>query len=185
MLCCNLGAGPTNFSYPPNTPSTVTVTLPAIQPPMPVILPSFTTTIPQILIMWPTSHTCQYSSIEYLTDPTPVISDNSNKDSPMRDHSPSPTVELSGSPVVFLEAHKQPLPPWQAWLSQPRLSCPERRSLSPSSEESTPKRLFYNNRSYIPITSSAASLILPSALPSPPLATSPNVDSPPIQINLL
>jgi len=132
--------------------------------------------------MWPTSHTHQYSSMEYLVDPAPVVSDNSNKDSPMRTHSPSPAAEPSGSPVVFLEAHKQPSPPWQAWLSWPRPSCPERRSISPSSEESAPKCLCQDDGSYTLIMSTAAS---PSTLPSPPLAASPNVDSPPMQINLL
>jgi len=130
--------------------------------------------------MWPTSHTCQYSSMEYLVDPTPVISDNSDENSPMRTCSPSPVVKPSGSPVIFLEAHEQPSPPWQAWLSQPRLSHPKRRSISPSSEESAPKHLHHDDGSYTLITSSAAS---PSTLPSPPLVTSPNVDSPPMQIS--
>jgi len=186
--CYDLGSGPTNFSYPPstNTPSAVTITLPVtVQPSTPVIPPSFATAIPEIPITWPTSHMHHYLSMEYLTDPIPVISDNSDEDSPMRTHSSSPAVKPSGSPVVFLEAYKQLLPPWQAWLSLPRLSRPKRRSLSPSSEESAPKHLCYNDGSYTPITSSATSPISPSTLPSPPLAASPNVDSPPMQINLL
>jgi len=143
------------------------------------------TAIPEIPIMWPTSHTHQYSSMEYLVDPAPVISDNSNKDSPMRTHSPSPVVEPSSSPFVTLEACKQPSPPWQAWLSQPGPSRPERRSISPSSEESTPKRLQHNDGSYTPITPSLISLLSPSAQTIPEATASPNVDSPPMQINLL
>jgi len=184
----NLGSGPTNFSYPPSTdtPSAVTITLPAtVQPSAPVIPPLFTTAIPEIPITWPTSHTCHYSSMEYLTDPAPVVSNNSNEDSPMRTRSPSPAVEPSSSAVVFLEAHKQPPLPWQAWLSQPGPSCPKRRSISPSSEESAPKHLCHDDGSYTLIMSSATSPISPSALPSPPLAASPNVDSPSMQINLL
>jgi len=183
--CYDLGSGSTNFSYPPSTdtPSAVTITLPAtVQLSAPVIPTSFATAIPEILIMWPTSYMRHYSSMEYLTDPAPVVSDNSDKDSPIRTCSPSPAVEPSSSPVVFLEAHKQPLPPWQTWLSQPRPSHPKRRSLSPSSKESAPKRLCHDDGSYTPITSSATS---PSDLPSPPLAASPNEDSPLMQINLL
>jgi len=167
----------TNFLYPPvaPTPSAVTITLPAnVQPTAPVIPPSFTTAIPEIPIMWPTRHTRQYSSMEHLVDPAPVVSNNSNEDSPMRTRSPSPAVEPSGSPaVVVLEAHEQPSLPWQAWLSQPGPSCPERRSVSPSSEESAPKRLRHNDGSYTPRTLSAQLT-----------AASPNVDSPPMQINL-
>ena len=115
--------------------------------------------------------------MEYLTDPTPVVPDSSNEDSPMRTRSPSPAVELSGSPaVVILEAHKQPPLPWQAWLSQPGLSRPERRPISPSSEESAPKQLRHNDRGYIPS---------PISLSAQLLDTSPNKDSPPMQINLL
>jgi len=178
MKCYDPGPGSTNFLYPPiiPTPSSVTITLPAnIQPTAPVILPSFTTAIPEILITWPTSHTRQHLSMEYFKDPVPVMSDNSNEDSPMRTRSPSLAVEPSSSPaVVILEAHKQPSPPWKAWLSQPRLSRPERRSISPSSEESAPKRLRHDDRSYTPRTPSAQST-----------AASPNTDSPPMQINLL
>jgi len=184
-MCYDPGPGSTNFLYPPiiPTPSSVTITLPTnVQPTAPVILPSFTTAIPEIPIMWPTSHTRQHSSMEYFEDPAPVVSDNSDEDSPIRTRSPSPAVELSSSPaVVVLEAHKQPSPPWKAWLSQPGLSCPERRSISPSSEESAPKRLRHEDRSYTPrspFSPSAQSLVT-----SP--AASPNVDSPPMQINLL
>jgi len=175
--CYNPGPGSTNFLYPPviPTPSAVTINLPAnVQPTAPVIPPSFTTAIPEIPITWPTRHTHQYSSMEYLADPAPVVSDSSDEDSPMRTRSPSPAVELSSSPaVVVLEAHEQPSPPWQAWLSQPGPSRPERRSISPSSEESAPKRLHHNDRSYTPSSPSAQST-----------AASPNVDSPPMQITL-
>ena len=51
--------------------------------------------------------------------------------------------------------------------------------------ESTPKRQCHNNGSYTPITSPSASPISLGALPSPPAAVSPNVDSSPMQINLL
>jgi len=183
--CYDPGTGPTKFVYPPATPPSITITLPATQPVQPSapVIPTSFTTMPEIPITWPTSHTHQYSSMEYLVDPAPV--DNSNKDSPMRTHSPSPVVKPSGSPVVFLEAHEQPSPPWQAWLSRPGPSCPERRSISPSSEETAPKCLHRDDGSYTLITSSATSLISLSTLPSPPLATSPNVDSPPMQINPL
>jgi len=179
--CYNPGPGSTNFSYPPviPTPSSVTITLPAnIQPTAPIIPPSFTTAIPEIPITWPTSHTHQYESAEYLEDPAPVVSDNSDEDSPMRTRSPSPAVEPSGSPaIVILEAHEQPSPAWQAWLSQPGPSRPKRRSISPSSEESAPKRQHHKDGSYTP-----RSPFSPSAQSS---ATSPNADSPPMQINLL
>jgi len=96
----------------------------------------------------------------------------------MRTRSPSPAVELSSSPaVVVLETHEQPSPPWKAWLSQPGPSRPERRSISPSSEESAPKRLRHEDGSYTPISPSAQSLVT-----SP--ADSPNMDLPPMQINL-
>jgi len=121
--------------------------------------------------------------MEYLVDPTPVVSDNSDEDSTMRTCSPSPTVEPSGSPVVFLEAHKQISLPWQAWLSRPRPSHPERRSISPSSEESAPKHLCHNDRSYTLITPSLISPLSPSAQPIPEVTASPNVDSPPMQIS--
>jgi len=186
--CYNLGTRPTKFFYPPATPPSITITLPAtqpIQPSAPVIPSSFTTAIPEIPIMWPTSHICQYSSMEYLVDPAPVVSDNSNEDSSIRTHSPSPVVEPSGSPVFTLGACEQPPPPWQAWLSQPGPSHPERRSISPSSEESAPKCLCHNDRSYTPITPSLISLLSPSTQPIPEVTTSPNVDSPPMQINLL
>ena len=95
--CCNLGARPTKFSYPPETPSTVTITLPPtataaplLQPSTPVIPSSFTTAIPQIPVTWPTSHACHYSSMEYFQEPAPVNTENSDKNSSMRDHSPSP-----------------------------------------------------------------------------------------------
>ena len=143
--CYNLGTRPTNFSYPPETPSTVTITLlppataaPLPQPSAPVIPSSFMTAIPQIPVMWPTSHACHYSSMEYFQEPTPVTTENSDKDSPMRDRSPSPAAPAV--PLIQLEAHEQPSPPWQAWLSQSGLYHPERRSWSPSSEEeSAPK----------------------------------------------
>jgi len=183
-LCYDPGPGSTNFLYPPviPTPSSVTITLPTnVQPTAPIIPPSFATAIPEIPITWPTRHTRQYSSMEYLTDPAPVVSDNSDEDSPMRTRSPSPAVELSSSPaVVVLEAHEQPSPPWKAWLSQPGLSCPKRRSISLSSEESAPKRLHHEDGSYTPrspFSPSAQSLVT-----SP--AASPNVDLPPMQINL-
>jgi len=122
-MCYDPGPGSTNFLYPPiiPTPSSVTITLPAnVQPTAPVIPPSFATAIPEIPIMWPTRHTHQYESAEYSEDPAPVVSDNSDEDSPMRTRSPSPAVEPSGSPaVVILEAHEQPSLAWQAWLSQP------------------------------------------------------------------
>jgi len=176
--CYDPGPGSTNFLYPPviPTPPTVTITLPAnIQPTTPVIPPSFTTAIPEIPITWPTRHTRQYSSMEYLVDPAPVVSNNSDEDSPMRTRSPSPAVEPSGSPaVVVLEAHEQPSLPWQAWLSQPGLSRPKRRSVSPSSEESAPKCLCHDDGSYTLSSLSAQST-----------AASPNVDSPPMQITLL
>jgi len=110
--CYDPGPGSTNFLYPPVIPTpSVTITLPAnVQPTAPVIPPSFTTAIPEILIMWPTSHTHQY---KYLKDPMPVVSNNSDEDSPMRTRSPSPAVEPSGSSaVVILEAREQPSPPW-------------------------------------------------------------------------
>jgi len=177
VVCYDPGPGSTNFLYPPiiPTPSSVTITLPAnVQPTAPVIPSSFTTAIPEIPIMWPTGHTRQHSSMEYFEDPAPVISDNSDEDSPIRTRSPSPAVEPSGSPaVVVLEAHKQPSPPWKAWLSQPGPSRPERRSISPSSEESAPKHLCHDDGSYTPRTPSAQST-----------AASPNMDSPPMQINL-
>jgi len=183
-MCYDPGPGSTNFLYPPviPTPSSVTITLPTnVQPTAPVIPSSFTTAIPEILITWPTRHTRQYSSMEYLTDPAPVVSNNSDEDSPMRTRSPSPAVELSSSPAdVVLEAHEQPSPPWKAWLSQPGPSHPERRSISPSSEESAPKRLCHKDGSYTPrspFSPSAQSLVT-----SP--TASPNVDLPPMQINL-
>ena len=174
--CYDPGTGATKFFYPPATPPSITITLPAtqpIQPSAPVIPSSFTTAIPEIPITWPTSHTYQYSSMEYLVDPTPVISNNSDEDSPMRTHSPSPVVKPSSSPVITLGACEQPPLPWQAWLSQPGLSRPKRRSISPSSEESAPKRLRHDDRSYTLRTLSAQST-----------AASPNMDSPPMQINL-
>jgi len=177
LLCYDPGPGSTKILYPPviPIPSSVTITLPAnVQPTAPIIPPSFTTAIPEIPITWPTSHTRQHSSMEYFEDPAPVVSDNSDEDSPMRTRSPSPAVKPSGSPaVVVLEAHEQPSLPWKAWLSQPRPSRPERRSISPSSEESTPKRLCHDDGSYTPRTPSTQST-----------TTSPNVDSPPMQINL-
>ena len=182
--CYDLGAGPTNVSYPPptKTPSAVTITLPAAaQPSAPIILPSFTTAIPEILITWPTSHAHHYLSMEYFQDPALVATDNSDKDSPMRDQSPSPVVKPSSSPVVFLEAHKQPPPPWQAWLELSRPNHPKQRSRFPSSkEESAPKCQHHDDRSYTPIMSPTP--IALSTLPSPPSATSPNEDSPPMQI---
>jgi len=189
--CYDLGTRPTIFSYPPETPSTVTITLPPLataaplpQPPAPVIPSSFTTAIPQIPVTWPTSHARHYLSMEYFQEPAPVTTDNSDKDSPIRDRSPSPT-----TPAVLLiqlEAHEQPSPPWQAWLSQSGPYHPERRSQSPSSEEeSAPKHQRHDDGSYTSITSPSASPISPSALPSSPIAASPNVDSPPMQINLL
>ena len=111
-------------------------------------------------------------------DPAPVISDNSNEDSPMRDHSPSPEALL-----IQLEAPmEQLLPLWQAWLS-PDCPHPKRRSISPSSEESAPKHQCHEDGSYTPIMLSPVNS--PSAQPIPELATSPNVDLPPMQINLL
>ena len=191
--CCSkacdvtiLVQGLQNFYIPPvtPTPSAITITLPAvqttIQPSIPVIPSSFVTTIPEIPITWPTSHTHQYLSMEYLIDPAPVISNNSDKDSPMRDCSPSPA-----APLIQLEAPIEQLPlPWQAWL---RLDCPhpERRSISPSSEESAPKCQHHDDRSYTPITSSLISPLSPSTQPVSEVAASPNVDSPPMQINLL
>ena len=190
-LCYDLGTRPTNFSYLPETPSAITITLPPPataaplpQPSAPVIPSSFTTAIPQIPVTWPTSHAHHYSSMEYFQEPAPVTTDNSNKDSPMRDRSPSPAAPAV--PLIQLEAHEQPLPPWQAWLSQSGLYHPERRSRSPSSEEeSAPKRRHHDDGSYTPIMLPSASPISPGALPNPPSAVSPNVDSPPMQINLL
>ena len=189
--CYDLGARPTNFSYPPKIPSTITITWPPPataallhQPSMPVIPSLFTTAIPQIPVMWPTSHTHYYSSMEYFQEPALATTKNSDKDSPMRDRSPSPAAPAV--PLIQLEAHEQPSLPWQAWLSQSRPYHPEQRSWSPSSkEESAPKCQCHDDGSYTPITSPSASLISPGALPSPPLAANPNVDSPPMQINLL
>jgi len=122
--------------------------------------------------------------MEYFQEPMPVTTDNSDKDSPMRDRSPSPATPAV--PLIQLEAHEQPSPPWQAWLSQSGPYHPEQRSRSPSSkEESAPKRQRHDDGSYTPITSPSASLISLSALPSSPIAAGPNVDSPPMQINLL
>ena len=165
---------------------------------------SFMAAIPQILITWPTSHICHYLSMEHFTEPALATTDSSDKDSPMRDCSPSLPVKLyqprpSGSKTYELKAYKQPTLPWQAWLSQPILSHPKRRSVSPSSEKSTSKHLHHKDGSYtliMPSTTSLISLISPSVqavpdyqnLPSPQsvkLATSSNVDSPPMQINLL
>jgi len=116
--------------------------------------------------------------MEYLIDPTPVISDNSDENSPMRDCSPSPE-----APLIQLEAPMEQSPPlWQAWLSPDR-PHPKRRSISPSSKESTPKLQCHEDGSYTLITPSPVNS--PSAQPVPELATSPNVDSPPMQINLL
>jgi len=59
-ICYDPGTGPTKFFYPPATPPSVTITLPATQPipPSAPVIPSlFTTAIPEILITWPTSHT--------------------------------------------------------------------------------------------------------------------------------
>jgi len=189
--CYDLGARPTNFSYTPETPSTVTITLPPPtttaplpQPSTPVIPSSFTTAIPQIPVTWPTSHVHHYLSMEYFQEPAPVTTETSDKDSPMRDHSPSPAAPAV--PLIQLEAHEQPSPPWQAWLSQSRPYHPKWRSWSPSSEEeSAPKRQCHDDGSYTPITSPSASPISPGTLPSPPIATSPSMDSPPMQINLL
>jgi len=58
--CYDPGTGPTKFFYPSATPPSITITLPAtqpVQPSTPVIPSSFTTAIPEIPIMWPTSHT--------------------------------------------------------------------------------------------------------------------------------
>jgi len=189
--CYDLGARPTNFSYPPEIPSTVTITLPPSativplpQPSAPVIPFSFMTAISQIPVMWPTSHTCHYSSMEYFQEPAPVTTENSSEDSPMRDCSPSPAAPAV--PLIQLETHEQLSLPWQAWLSQSGPYHPKQRSQSPSSEEeSTPKCQCHNDGSYTPITSPSASPISLGALPSPPIAASPNVDSPPMQINLL
>ena len=70
---------------------------------------TFTTAISQIPVMWPTSHVRHYSSMEYFQEPAPVTTENSDKDSPMRDRSPSPA-----APAVLLiqlEAHEQLSPP--------------------------------------------------------------------------
>jgi len=142
------------------------------------------TAISQIPVMWPTSHARHYSSMKYFQEPAPVTTKNSDKDSPIRDHSPSPAAPAV--PLIQLETHEQPSPPWQAWLSQSGPYHPKQRSRSPSSEEeSTPKCQCYDDGSYTPITSPSASPISLGALPSPPIAASPNVDSPPMQINLL
>jgi len=83
-LCYNLGSRPTKFSYPyiaialalQVTPSmTFTVISPAaIQPPMQPIPSSFTTTIPQIPIIWPTSYVCHYLSMEHFIEPATTSS---------------------------------------------------------------------------------------------------------------
>jgi len=152
--CYDPGPGSTNFSHPPAIPkpSPATIPLPVdVQPTAPIIPSSFATAIPEIPITWPISHTHQDVPTKYPEDPVSVLSDNSNKDSPMRTRSPSPIAGPSNLPeMVTLEAHKQPLPLWQAWLSLPRSPHPERRSISPSSEDSAPKHLHHDDGSYTP-----------------------------------
>jgi len=167
----------------------------------PTLPTTFSQAIPAIPIMWPT-HTRHHSSMEYFTEPAPMITDpatDSDGDSPMRDRSPSPPhtpyqPRPSGSNTYELEANKQPSPPWKAWLSQPSPPTSITRPVSPSSEVSAPKRLRHEDGSYTPITSSATSLISlnsPSAqatpdyqsLPSPRSVGSdqdPNTESPPM-----
>jgi len=167
----------------------------------PTLPTTFSQAIPAIPITWPTC-TRQHSSMEYFTEPAPVITDPatySNGDSPMRDRSPSPPhtpyqPRPSGSNVYELEANEQPSPPWKAWLSQPSLPTSITRPVSPSSEVSAPKRQCHDDGTYTPITSSATSpipLTSPSAqatpdyqsLPSPRSVGSdqdPNTESPPM-----
>jgi len=186
---------PQNISQPVIPPSipprTRTPTLPS----------TFSQAILAIPIMWPT-HTCHHSSMEYFTEPAPVITDpatDSDGDSPMRDRSPSPPhmpyqPRPSGSNVYELEANKQPSPPWKAWLSQPSSPTSITQPISPSSEVLAPKRLRHNDGSYTPITSSATPPISPTSpsaqatpdyqsLPSPRSVGSdqdPNTESPPM-----
>ena len=152
--CYNPGPGSTKFSHPPAIPkpSPATIPLPAnVQPTVPVIPSSFTTAIPEIPITWPISHTHQHVPTKYPEDPMSVPSDNSNEDSPMRTQSPSPIARPSNLPeTVTLEVHKQPSLLWQAWLSLPGSPHSERRSISPNSEESAPKRLHHDDGSYTP-----------------------------------
>jgi len=199
-------------SVPVAPPAPTTQVPPSIS--QPVILPSiplrartptlpttFSQAIPAIPIMWPT-HTRHHSSMEYFTEPTPVITDpatDSDGDSPMRDHSPSPPhtpyqPRPSGSNVYELEANEQPSPPWKAWLSQPSPPTSITRPVSPSSEVSAPKRQRHEDGTYTPITSSATSPISPTSpsaqatpdyqsLPSPQSVGSdqdPNTESPPM-----
>jgi len=167
----------------------------------PMLPTTFSQAIPAILITWPT-HMRHHSSMEYFTEPAPVITDpatDSDGDSPMRDRSPSPPhmpyqPRPSGSNVYELEANEQPSPPWKAWLSQPSLPTAITQPISPSSEASAPKRQHHNDGSYTPITSSATPLISPNSpsaqathdyqsLPSPRSVGTdqdPNTESPPM-----
>jgi len=162
---------------------------------------TFSQAIPVIPITWPT-HTRQHSSMEYFTEPAPVITDpasDSDGDSPMRDRSPSPPhmpyqPRPSGSNVYELEANEQPSPPWKAWLSQPSPPTSITRPVSPSSETSAPKHQRHDDGTYTPITSSATSPISPTSpsaqatpdyqsLPSPRSVGTdqdPNTESPPM-----
>jgi len=168
---------------------------------MPMLPTTFSQAIPAIPITWPT-HTHQHSSMEYFTEPAPMITDptpDSDGDSPMRDHSPSPPhmpyqPRPSGSNVYELEANEQPSPPWKAWLSQPSPPTSITRPISPSSETSAPKRQCHKDGTYTPIMSSATSPISPTSpsaqatpdyqsLPSPRSVGTdqdPNMESPPM-----
>jgi len=167
----------------------------------PTLPTTFSQAIPAIPITWPT-HTRHHSSMEYFTEPAPVITDpapDSNGDSPMRDRSPSPPhtpyqPRPSGSNVYELEAREQPSPPWKAWLSQPSLPTSITQPVSPSSKVSAPKHQHHDDGSYTPITSPATSPISPTSpsaqatpdyqsLPSPwSVGTDPdpNTESPPM-----
>jgi len=167
----------------------------------PMLPATFSQAIPAIPITRPT-HMCQHSSMEYFTEPAPMITDpapDSDGDSPMRDRSPSPPhmpyqPRPSGSNVYELEANEQPSPPWKAWLSQPSPPTSITRPVSPSSETSAPKRQRHEDGTYTPITSSATSPISPTSpsaqatsdyqsLPSPRSVGTdqdPNMESPPM-----
>jgi len=191
----------------PTTQIPQNISQPVIPPSMPprartpTLPTTFSQAIPAIPITWPT-HTRQHSSMEYFTEPAPVITDpatDSDGDSPIRDRSPSPPhmpyqPRPSGSNVYKLEANEQPSPPWKAWLSQPSPPTSITRPVSPSSETSAPKRQCHDDGTYTPITSSATSPISPTSpstqattdyqsLPSPRSVGSdqdPNTESPPM-----
>jgi len=200
----------TTASVAPPAPTTQTPQIVPQPAPPPSVLPractptlptTFSQAITAIPITWPT-HTRQCSSMEYFTEPTPMIegpAPDSDGDSPMRDRSPSPAhtpyqPRPSGSNVYELEANEQPSPPWKAWLSQPSPPTSVTRPVSPSSKTSAPKRQHHDDGTYTPITSSATSLVSPTSpstqatpdyqsLPSPRSMGSdqdPNTESPPM-----